>query len=133
MPNVSLPSSEIYQVMGKDHIAKMIEAVYFGLAQSPIASMFPSDPEELVLAAQKSSLFWVTACGGPPLFEQKYGPPRMRARHLNFAIDHEARQAWLDCWYPVLARAHSDFSFPQQHMDGFVAYLEDFSLWMINR
>jgi hemoglobin len=35
--------------------------------------------------------------GGPPLYESKYGHPRLRARHLPFTIGVRERDQWLWC------------------------------------
>lgn len=35
--------------------------------------------------------------GGPPLYESKYGHPRLRARHLPFPIAARERDEWLWC------------------------------------
>ncbi len=35
--------------------------------------------------------------GGPPLYESKYGHPRLRARHLPFTIGARERDQWLWC------------------------------------
>lgn len=35
--------------------------------------------------------------GGPPLFAEKYGPPMLRRRHLNFSIGVAERDQWLTC------------------------------------
>ncbi len=35
--------------------------------------------------------------GGPPLYESKYGHPRLRARHLPFPIASRERDEWLWC------------------------------------
>ncbi len=35
--------------------------------------------------------------GGPPLFEQKYGHPRLRARHFPFSIGKSERDQWVLC------------------------------------
>lgn len=35
--------------------------------------------------------------GGPPLYETKYGHPRLRARHLPFTIGARERDQWLWC------------------------------------
>lgn len=35
--------------------------------------------------------------GGPPLYESKYGHPRLRARHLPFVIGARERDQWLWC------------------------------------
>lgn len=35
--------------------------------------------------------------GGPNLFMEKYGHPRLRARHLPFLVDKKMRDQWIYC------------------------------------
>ncbi len=35
--------------------------------------------------------------GGPPLYVQEYGHPKLRARHLPFPIGEAERDAWMRC------------------------------------
>jgi hemoglobin len=35
--------------------------------------------------------------GGPGLYEAEYGHPRLRRRHMPFAVTEEARDQWLLC------------------------------------
>ena len=35
--------------------------------------------------------------GGPQLFVEKYGHPRMRARHMPFKIGKSERDQWMIC------------------------------------
>jgi hemoglobin len=35
--------------------------------------------------------------GGPPLYEQQHGHPRLRMRHIHFAIGKRERDEWLWC------------------------------------
>jgi hemoglobin len=46
--------------------------------------------------------------GGPPLYVEKRGHPRLRARHLPFPIDDAARDAWLMCMDRALEECVSD-------------------------
>lgn len=132
MIEVTLPNPAIYAAMGEDNIIAMVRAVYRNLAKSSIAEMFPSNEADLMAAADKSALFWITACGGPPLYQQKFGHPRMRARHLPFVITEARRQAWVEAWKPVLAVAPEQFNMPIEHRASFLAYIESFSTWMVN-
>lgn len=125
-----VPSREIYASMGEANIFRMLADFYAELGHSPIRAMFP---EDLRASSEKSAAFFVGLLGGPPLYQQRYGAPMMRARHLPFPIDEAARQAWLDCWEPVLTRATSDYNFPSVHLEGFRAFLVGFSGWMVNR
>src|SRR4029079_10638151 len=89
------PDPEIYQAMGEENIFRMMADFYKELERSEIRSLFPPDMEE---ASRKSAAFFVTILGGPPLYMQRYGPPRMRARHLPFVINERGRQVWLACF-----------------------------------
>ena len=103
---------------------------YKELEKSEVRHLFPADMEE---ASKKSAAFFVTVLGGPPLYFEKYGPPRMRARHLPFEIDEHARQVWLACFEKVLAGADVKYQFPNEHLAGFKEFLKGFSAWMVNK
>ncbi len=124
------PDSEIYSRMGEENIFRMMSDFYKELEKSEIRRLFPPDMEE---ASKKSAAFFVTVLGGPPLYVQKYGPPRMRARHLPFEIDEHARQVWLECFDRTLENAGVKYSFPMEHMAGFKEFLRNFSAWMVNK
>lgn len=123
------PSPEIYAKMGEDQIYHMLEDFYSELEKSPIRHLFPPDMKE---ASHRSAAFFVFILGGPPLYQQLFGPPRMRQRHLPFAIDEEARQIWLSCFKRVLEDADKKYQFPMEHMKGFWRFLDQFSAWMVN-
>lgn len=128
-PRVSPPSPEIYAAMGEANIFAMLRDFYRELEQSSIRFMFPDDMEA---ASERSAAFFVGLLGGPPLYQQRYGPPMMRARHIPFPIDEAARRVWLDCFDRVLADAPARYNFPAEHLPGFRAFLEGFSSWMVN-
>jgi len=129
---MTLPNPGIYQTVGSQGIRELVRAVYARLGQSSIAGMFPP-AEALQAAADKSALFFIGICGGPSLYEQKYGSPRMRMRHQGFAITEEARQVWVCCWNAELENAVEVHGFPAEHLASFREYLESFSKWMVNR
>jgi len=116
--------------MGEENIFRMMSDFYKELEKSPIRRFFPSDMEE---ASKKSAAFFVTVLGGPPLYFEKYGPPRMRARHLPFEIDEGARQVWLACFEKTLEGADTKYQFPMEYMESFTQFLKSFSAWMVNK
>ena len=124
------PNSEIYAIMGEANIFRMLADFYQELEKSEIRPLFPQDMAE---ASKKSAAFFVTILGGPPLYFERYGPPRMRARHLPFEIDERARQVWLACFERTLENAPSKYQFPPQHLEGFKDFLKSFSAWMVNK
>ena len=123
------PSREIYAVMGERNIFLMLADFYAALEQSSIRALFPADMRE---ASEKSAAFFVTLLGGPPLYQERYGNPMMRARHAKFIIDPAARQVWLDCFEAVLAEAPARYGFPAEQLEGFKEFLRGFSMWIVN-
>jgi hemoglobin len=123
------PNSAIYRIMGEANIFRMMADFYRELEKSEVRPLFPADMEQ---ASKKSAEFFVTLLGGPPLYMQKYGPPRMRARHIPFEIDERARQIWLSCFDRVLEGADVKYQFPMEHMQSFKDFLKSFSAWMVN-
>ena len=46
---------------------------------------------------EKLFQFFTGWFGGPPLFVERYGHPRLRARHNHIEIGIEDRDAWMKC------------------------------------
>jgi hemoglobin len=82
------PSREIYAAMGEEAIVRMIHDLYAELEKSSIRPMFGRD---MAIGAERSAAFFVGLLGGPPRYHERYGNPMMRARHMPFPIDMNAR------------------------------------------
>jgi len=75
------------------------------------------------LSAARDKLFWFLCgwLGGPDYFVQRFGHPRLRARHLPFPIGTSERDQWLACMRSAMdaraitgdLRAHLDSRFAQ--------------------
>ena len=88
--------------------------------------MFPESLEESI---SKSTDFMIQVMGGPAYYSRKYGPPRMRARHLPFEIDEKARRVWLGCYRKALDRSE----IPEKEKNSIWEFLTEFSAWMVNK
>ena len=131
-PQINPPPASIHAAIGEAGMIGLLRDFYARLAVSDIATLFPRDPEALLAAADKSASFFTGLCGGPPLFAQRHGPPRMRMRHIPFPITLEARDTWLRCFVAALDEAPAKHGFPAADIPAFVKFLEVFSLWMVN-
>lgn len=58
---------------------------------------------DLASAREKLFLFLSGWLGGPGLYIERYGHPRLRARHLPFPIDTQLRDEWVACMAAALA------------------------------
>ena len=95
----------IYEYLGGDPIIKSICARFYEVMdQLPQAKEIRDmHPEDLSSSEEKLFLFLCGWFGGPQRYIQKYGHPRLRARHLPFAIDESASKAWMTCMRIALA------------------------------
>ncbi|CAM3651361.1 globin [Deinococcus frigens] len=85
----------LYERIGPQALSALVTRFYTLVAQDPdLSPIFPAD---LTLTAEKQLAFLTGFLGGPPLYHQTYGPPRLRARHLPHAITPTRGQAWLAC------------------------------------
>lgn len=85
----------LYNQIGSDKLKQLIETFYsFVFTSEKIAPLFQNDKEEI---KEKQFLFLTQFLGGPALYTQKYGHPKMRQRHLPHPITEEAKQEWLRC------------------------------------
>ena len=59
--------------------------------------------KDLRVSKEKLFLFLSGWLGGPQLYTEKYGHPRLRQRHMPFAIDASARDQWMRCMVQAMA------------------------------
>jgi len=125
-PQGPIIPKDTYEILGEQRIRNLVHEFYKNIETSEIREMFPKG--DLTQSAEKSADFMIQVLGGPPLYSQKYGPPRMRMRHLNFVIDEKSRRVWLSCYKKALNE--SDIPEPQKQI--IWEFLVNFSSWMVN-
>lgn len=99
----------LYEVLGRERIHALVTRFYDHMHERPDAAPIRAlHPDDLAHSREKLELFLVGWSGGPPLYVERYGHPRLRARHLPFPIgDAEARQ-WMDCMRAALDEVISE-------------------------
>lgn len=122
----------VYEAMGVEGVERMFEAFYRRLSESGVRRLFPTDDQALLQASRRSAALFVFLFGGPPLYQQRYGPPRMRMRHLPFEIDAAARSEWLRCFRETLDES-ARYGMPEEHVEDVWRFVEAFSAWMVNK
>ncbi|AXF55668.1 globin [Salicibibacter kimchii] len=86
----------LYEAIGGEHaIEKIVEQFYNRVSEHP--ELIPVFPDDLTETRRKQKQFLTQFCGGPNLFTQEHGHPRLRARHLPFPITPVKAEAWLNC------------------------------------
>ncbi|MEY4328879.1 MAG: hypothetical protein RL703_698 [Pseudomonadota bacterium] len=96
-----------YDMLGGETGVRSLVDDFYDLMQlderfAGIRAMHPQD-----MSTSRDKLFWFLSgwLGGPPLFEEKFGHPRLRARHLPFSIGVSERDQWMMCMSEVMERS----------------------------
>jgi hemoglobin len=89
-----MTEEQVYAAIGEDGFHRLVSAFY---AQVPgddiLGHMYP--PHDLPGAEQRLRDFLIGRFGGPPRYIEQRGHPRLRMRHMPFAIDGAARDRWV--------------------------------------
>ncbi|GAA4014352.1 hypothetical protein GCM10022631_27620 [Deinococcus rubellus] len=96
------PEETLYSRIGPATLHDLVTRFYGLVAQHP--ELIPIFPADLSLTARKQEAFLSGLLGGPPLYHQEFGPPRLRARHLPFEITPTRARAWLSCMNAAMRR-----------------------------
>jgi hemoglobin len=87
---------------GTPFFEALVGRFYAGVATDPV--LRPIYPEaDLAPAARRLTLFLIQYWGGPTTYDDERGHPRLRMRHVPFAIGPAARDRWLDLMRAALA------------------------------
>ena len=91
--------SEAYKLMGGEIVLRrLVDCFYDLMDEDPdYFGIRKLHPEELNSSRDKLFMFLSGWTGGPSLYVEKYGEPRLRSRHLPFSIGIDERDQWLSC------------------------------------
>lgn len=104
------PQATPYQLIGGEAATrKLANRFYDIMATAPeAAELYAIHPLPLDVIRQKFFEFLSGWLGGPGLFEEKYGHPRLRARHMPFPVSPQLRDQWMFCMNKALEEVVQD-------------------------
>lgn len=122
-----MQDNSLYERIGGDATLRvMLDRFYDNVYEhEQIAHLFNSDKEEI---KEKQRLFLTQFLGGPQLYSETYGHPRMRARHMPHQITEEDAIAWLSC----MADAVNHLTIEQNLKDELFVRFPQTALFMVN-
>ncbi len=85
--------------------------------------------DSLAYARERLFQFLSGWLGGPPLYEEAHGHPRLRQRHFPFAVTVKTRNQWIACF----AQAMRDTGVPQDWAQALLLHLFVLADWMRNQ
>ncbi len=89
-------AQSLYERIGGEKALNSLLDRFYDLvyAHELIGRLFTGDKE---LIKHKQKRFLTQFLGGPAVYTEAYGHPRMRARHMPHPITQEDAMGWLEC------------------------------------
>ncbi|MGE0883822.1 MAG: group II truncated hemoglobin [Blastocatellales bacterium] len=100
----------LYQQIGGETVIRQLVDRFYDLmdSQPEAAGIRALHPEDLTESRNKLYWFLVGWSGGPPMYIERFGHPRLRARHIPFPIGESERDQWLWCMNQALEETITD-------------------------
>jgi hemoglobin len=121
----------VYELIGGEaRLRELVDRFYDLMDLEPeFAGIRALHPASLEVSRDK--LYWFLSgwSGGPNLYIERFGHPRLRARHLPFAIASGERDQWLRC----MALAMQDVGVAEGLQERLMQSFFQTADWMRNR
>ena len=123
-----MEDADIYAAIGEDGFRRLIAAFYKQVPGDEIlGAMYP--PGDLAGAEQRLRDFLIGRFGGPQRYMEQRGHPRLRMRHMPFAVNAAARERWLQ----LMTNALNEVRLPPD-VDRFLReFFDGVSAMLVNR
>jgi hemoglobin len=83
---------------GAEGIQRLVDRFYALMDELPEARKIRAlHPADLSQAKERLFMFLSGWLGGPQLYEERFGHPRLRQKHQTFSIGEAERDAWMLC------------------------------------
>ena len=121
----------LYDIIGGEaRLRELVDRFYDLMDLEPqFAALRAMHPP--TLDGSRDKLFWFLSgwSGGPNHYIERFGHPRLRARHLPFSIASNERDQWLRC----MALAMHELDMPQALQERLIHSFFQTADWMRNR
>ncbi|WP_292934023.1 group II truncated hemoglobin [Noviherbaspirillum sp.] len=118
------------QAGGSEKLRELVDRFYDLMDLEPefadIRAMHPT-----TLDGSRDKLYWFLCgwMGGPDMYIERFGHPRLRARHLPYAIASKERDQWLRC----MALAMQDVGMAESLQERLMQSFYQTADWMRNQ
>ena len=86
------------RIGGEEVVRKLVDHFYDRMdQQQDFQGIRELHAKSLKASREKLFMFLSGWLGGPQLYVEKFGHPRLRQRHLPFAIGESERDQWMNC------------------------------------
>ena len=116
-------------VGGEARVRALVDRFYDLMDLEPAyAALRALHPSSLDGSRDKLHWFLCGWLGGPPHYETRFGHPRLRARHLPYAIGIAERDQWMACMKQAMAEERFDPQLAERLANAFFGTAD----WMRN-
>lgn len=112
------PFQSIYEAIGEEQIRILVKNFYLEVAEN--AALRKLYPEDLEPAERRLFLFLLQVFGGPSMYSEERGHPRLRMRHFEWKIDPSMRDHWLNAMLSALDKLNPEQNTKELMMQYFV-------------
>jgi hemoglobin len=125
------PETSPYNLIGGEtQVRALVDRFYDLMDEDPdYFGIRKLHPESLEGSRQKLFMFLSGWLGGPALYVNEFGHPRLRARHLPFPIAVSERDQWLACMNRAMEETGIELGLRQALARSFFGTAD----WMRNR
>ncbi|MBM3386653.1 MAG: group II truncated hemoglobin [Betaproteobacteria bacterium] len=115
---------------GEDKVHALVERFYDLMDLVPAYSLLRASHGS-TLAEARQKLFWFLCgwLGGPQHYQERFGHPRLRMRHMPFSIGMAERDQWLACMDQAMGEIGVDPALRERLNQSFFQTAD----WMRNR
>lgn len=124
------PATPFEWVGGEEAVRRLVDRFYDLMDLEPgfaeLRSVHPT-----TLEGSRDKLFWFLCgwLGGPDYFVERFGHPRLRARHMPFRVGHVERDQWMACMTQAMTECGLDATLRER----LTAAFGNTADWMVNQ
>lgn len=130
-PQTQSAGPSIFEMLGGEPGIRRLVDRFYDLMDVDTDLKLLRDVHGAKLDQARDKLFWYLSgyFGGPQHYVERFGHPRLRARHLPFSIGIAERDQWLLC----MGRAMRELDYPEPLLDRMLEIFFGVADWMRNR
>jgi hemoglobin len=115
MQNSNETRTHYERIGGEAKVRALVQRFYFLMDELPEAHRIRKLHHISLKNAEERLFMYLSGwMGGPQLFVEKFGHPRLRQRHLPFAIGDAERDQWMLCMAQAMQDVVEDESLRQE-------------------
>lgn len=93
-----------YEEIGGDEAVRALSDAFYDVIEEESPTLRAMLPASTRNTRMKFAMYLSGWLGGPPLYEEKWGHPRLRMRHMPFSIGTAEAEEWMRCMRKAMDR-----------------------------